>query len=404
MSGAIYLDVSRLLLAAWSKTPSGIERVELAYAWELRCQEHTRFVAANLLGRMRFLPRRMVLAYLRRLEEHWGQGGGRARYRLLASAVGLNLVLWLPYRALSFLAGERGHHVPPVYLNVSHQNLNDRRGIGSFKARTGARMLFFIHDLIPVLYPEYARPGQAAVHRERLATVAELADAVIVNSAATRHELLQYMEDRPRRPPVYPIGLGIAHAAAAAAPMPAGAPYFLCLATIEPRKNHLLLLHLWRSLACTLSVMPRLIIVGRRGWENEMVLDLLERCPHLTGLVEERAGVADGELAALLQGATALLLPSFAEGYGLPVPEALAAGVPVICSDLPALREVGGDVPEYFDPLDGAVWRQAILDYAAPNSPRRAAQIARLAGWTAPSWEGHFARLHPIIAALAATA
>ena len=65
-------------------------------------------------------------------------------------------------------------------------------------------------------------------------------------------------------------------------------------------------------------------------------------------------------------------------------------GVPVLCSDLPALREVGGGVPDYLDPLDGPGWRRAILDYAGPDSPRRAAQLDRLRGWQAPDWETHF--------------
>ena len=105
--------------------------------------------------------------------------------------------------------------------------------------------------------------------------------------------------------------------------------------------------------------------------------------------MEEHSNLSDAETTALMQGARAVLLPSFAEGYGLPVAEALAHGAPVLCSPLPALREVGQNVPDYLDPLDGPAWQQAIEDYAAPNSPRRDAQLARLADWRAPSWDGH---------------
>ena len=97
----------------------------------------------------------------------------------------------------------------------------------------------------------------------------------------------------------------------------------------------------------------------------------------------------DAAMAALLRGARALLLPSLAEGFGLPLAEALALGVPVLCSDLPALRETGGEVPEYLDPRDAASWRRAILDYAA-DSMRRHNQLMRLAGWHAPHWNDHF--------------
>ena len=134
---------------------------------------------------------------------------------------------------------------------------------------------------------------------------------------------------------------------------------------------------------------PELILVGRRGWENEMVLDLLDRTPRFAGLVKEQSRVPDQALRALMTGARALLMPSFAEGYGLPVAEALAQGTPVIASTLPALREAGGFVPEYLDPLDGTGWIEAILEYTNPASPRRQAQLARLCAWRAPSWDVH---------------
>jgi glycosyltransferase involved in cell wall biosynthesis len=108
--------------------------------------------------------------------------------------------------------------------------------------------------------------------------------------------------------------------------------------------------------------------------------------------------VPDDEAARLVQGAQALLLPSFAEGFGFPLVEALALGVPVLCSNLAALRENGGDVPEYLDPLDGLGWRSAVIDYALPASPRRAAQLRRLSGWRAPSWQDHFAAVEALIA------
>jgi glycosyltransferase involved in cell wall biosynthesis len=112
----------------------------------------------------------------------------------------------------------------------------------------------------------------------------------------------------------------------------------------------------------------------------------------------------EARAAALLAGARALLFPSFAEGYGLPLAEALALGVPAVCSALPALREVGGAVPDYLDPLDGAAWRRAVLDHARPGSARRAAQLARLRGWRAPSWEAHFAAVDALLDRVAAGA
>ena len=104
-------------------------------------------------------------------------------------------------------------------------------------------------------------------------------------------------------------------------------------------------------------------------------------------------------MVPLLRGARALLMPSLAEGFGLPVVEALALGVPVLCSDLPALRESGGGVPEYLDPADRGLWARAILDYAG-DSARRVAQLSRLATWRSPRWADHFAIVNRLIASL----
>jgi len=219
-------------------------------------------------------------------------------------------------------------------------------------------------------------------------TVARLADGVIVNSAATGRSLRGVFDRAGRAPPVLVAPLGI-DLPGLAMPPAAAENIFVCVGTIEPRKNHLLLLHIWRRLAQNPSP-PRLILVGRRGWENENVIDMIERCAPLQGLVEERRDLSDREMSDLLRGARALLLPSFAEGYGLPLAEALALGVPALCSDLPALREVGGEVPDYLDPLDGPAWLRAILDYTTPDGPR-AAQLARLRTWRAPTWPDHMA-------------
>jgi hypothetical protein len=106
-------------------------------------------------------------------------------------------------------------------------------------------------------------------------------------------------------------------------------------------------------------------------------------------------------LRAWLHHARALLFPSFAEGFGMPIVEALAAGLPVIASDLPVLRQVAGAVPEFLDPIDALGWIRMIEDYAEPDSPRRARQLERLRGFHAPTWADHFGRVDAFIDSLA---
>jgi glycosyltransferase involved in cell wall biosynthesis len=266
-----------------------------------------------------------------------------------------------------------------------------------------------VHDLLPLEFPEYVRLGHDARHIQRMTTVARFADAAIVNSAVTRDALQRFLDGFGRSLPVLVAPLGIDMVTDTAPPdadpgRSAGAPYFVCVGTIEPRKNHLLLLNLWRRLASELGpAAPRLVLVGQRGWENEQVIDMIERSPAIRGLVEERNSLSDPAMARLLAGARATLVPSFGEGYGLPLVEALALGVPALCSDLPVFREVAGRVAEFLDPLDGPAWRAAIVDYARPDSPRRAAQCARIAAWRRPTWSEHFVAVDALIDSVAAT-
>jgi glycosyltransferase involved in cell wall biosynthesis len=287
-------------------------------------------------------------------------------------------------------------HGPIVYLNVSHQQLDRPNVIRAILRWANARFVVMVHDLIPLNYPEYGRPGQAARHRRRIETVRRLADGILANSAATRDLLRDALVGCTTPVRVVPLGVEPAPSSQMF-PAPATSdqaeatnpPYFVCLGTIEPRKNHLTLLHAWRQMAQAGGNLPHLYIVGRRGWENEMVIDLLERCAPIRPYLHECNDLPDQAVRALLRGARALLMPSFAEGYGLPLAEALSEFTPVICSDLPAHREIGGDVPDYLDPLNGLAWIEAIQDYAHPESSRRAAQRTRHADWQPPRWQPH---------------
>jgi glycosyltransferase involved in cell wall biosynthesis len=401
----ILFDLSRLLSRARRETPTGIDRVELAYAEHLIAGDgETDFGVITACGRFGLLPRRAACAYVAALAAAWrGNGAVSRRHRTVR-----NLAFRL--RAEALLRGERPLYSRlrqaggnPVYLLVSHHHLENRRAIARLKERGGARFVCLIHDLIPIEFPEYALPGQADRHRRRIESAAALADAVIVNSTVTQKTFQPYLERAGRAPPVIVAPFGIELTPPPAhMPPPLEMPYFVCISTIEARKNHLLLLLLWRQLAAQLgAAAPRLVLIGQRGWETETAVDLLERCPALKGLVFEKSGLPDSEVARWLKGARALLLPSFAEGFGFPLVEALALGVPVLCTDIPALRENGGTVPEYFDPLDGPGWRTAILDYARPDSPRRAAQLHRLAAWRPASWQEHFAAVDALIRAVA---
>jgi glycosyltransferase involved in cell wall biosynthesis len=215
---------------------------------------------------------------------------------------------------------------------------------------------------------------------------------VIANSQATLRELADYSAaaDLPLPPAV------VARLAPPRLPPPdvvppLDKPYFVIVSTIEPRKNHWMLLQVWRKLVERhRRHAPSLVVIGQRGWECENVVDLLERCEAIRDFVIERSDCSDQELVTYLRHARALLFPSFAEGYGLPLVEALSVQTPVIASDLPVFREIAGAIPEYLDPLDGIGWMVMIESFALRESPLRKAQVQRLKRFRPPDWSTHF--------------
>jgi glycosyltransferase involved in cell wall biosynthesis len=137
-------------------------------------------------------------------------------------------------------------------------------------------------------------------------------------------------------------------------------PYVLWVGTFEPRKNVPVVIDAFAQ-AVEAGVPHRLVLVGPPGWlgADEHVRSASEQIA--SRIVLAGPMPADAELAALYRGALCVLYPSLYEGFGLPVLEAMAQGTAVVCSDVPALREVAGDGARFVAPDDVEAWRDAIL-------------------------------------------
>ena len=275
---------------------------------------------------------------------------------------------------------------------LGHSEL-DRPGFAQWLHKTRQKPVFFVHDLIPITHPEYCRAGETQAHTQRMRLALQVGAGVVANSQATLDSLAAFAQQQglPMPPAVVALLAPAALHLPAVPIRPMTAPYFVVLGTIEPRKNHGLLLHVWRELVGLLGPdAPHLMVIGQRGWECENVVDMLERCSGLHGHVHEVGRCSDAQLASYLAHAQALLFPSFTEGYGMPLAEALTAGAPVIASDLPVFREFAADVPHWVSPLDGVGWLRAVIAYSDSQHPERLAQLDRLRAWRAPTWVDHF--------------
>lgn len=369
----IILDVTRLVTRLCRRMlPTGIDRVSLAYVDRYGARARAALSARGATVILRPEQSQQVFAWIR-TQDHARSTIGR----LVTQAC---------------LAHVKAESLPNgVLLHTSHFGLEFPHYYRTLRARR-IKLVAMVHDMIPVTHGEYCRPGVGARHRKRVHTAIQYADGLLANSQATLDSLS--MEARS-------ANLTLPHAAVARLASSItdrgyrerllDTPYFVMLGTIEPRKNHWLILHVWQRLVESLGASaPKLIIIGRRGWECENIVDMLERCDNLRGMVIEEGNCSDERLLAYIQHAQALLFPSFVEGYGLPLAEALALRVPVLASDLPVFREVAADIPDYLDPLDGPAWLHRIEAYMHAASPQRRAQLARIGRFHHPTWGDHF--------------
>ncbi|WP_430233602.1 glycosyltransferase family 4 protein [Paraburkholderia tropica] len=351
--------------------PTGVDRVGLAYVYQYRKQ------ARAVLSEWGFS---------KILSEQESHNAFDLLFRARRSTTSIRALL-----ARSILTPSREKFSRAVLLHTSHNGMERLRYYRAMQHRN-IRSVFMVHDLIPLTHAEFCRPGVEEAHRQRIHTALRHADGLIANSQDT----LDALGREAHRaglilPPTVVARLAPGVTSAANAPSPLEHPYFVMLGTVEPRKNHWLMLQVWRRLAETLGERtPRLVIVGRRGWECENVVDMLERCSPIGNAVIEEADCSDERLRSWLLHARALIFPSFVEGYGMPLVEALALGVPVLASDLGVFHEIAGDIPDYLDPLDGPGWLAHIRAYTESDSRERAAQLARLRGFRPPTWQEHF--------------
>jgi len=403
----ILYDVSRLLSRAERTAPTGIDRVCLAYAeWLDGRSDVVMIPVRGRKGRLVPVDQTWFRDCTRAMRARWDgrttNGAARHEARLLAALAQDNrptesvispppAVDEKPSRDKPRVLRQffRSRHAAPLpaadlYLNVGHTTLHDAEALQGLEA-AGIDRAVMIHDLIPITHPEFCRPGDGEKHRARVIHALRHGGRIIVNSRYTATELAAFAaREGLSPPPVHVAHLGIETAFAPGDAVRAARPYFIHVGTIEARKNLAQLLALWRRLEERLGAQtPSLVLVGRYGWENEAVLDHLQRSPNLRGVVHQAENLSDGALVRLMRGARAVLAPSAVEGFDLPAVEASALGAPLIASDIPPHRELTPHA-ELIDPLDGLGWLNAIERAAGASASSVSAPFA------APRWSDHF--------------
>ena len=229
-----------------------------------------------------------------------------------------------------------------------------------FIGKTG-KCVVTVHDVIPLVLPHTFTRRHRVVVRMALARVSRQADLIIAPSQAVKRDVMQHLGVPEGRVVVTSHGCearfnpSADHAASGAAAARYGLPprYLLAVGTLEPRKNLITLLRAFGRLRDTSAIDPAvgLVLAGARGWLDGPVFRTvqalgLETAVRLPGFVD------DSDLPAVYRGAELVVFPSLYEGFGLPLLEAMACGVPVVAANTSALPEVAGGAAMLVDPLD----------------------------------------------------
>jgi len=243
------------------------------------------------------------------------------------------------------------------------------------------------HDASWVRHPEYHPPHRLALLCANFPQALERADRVIVVSEFVRRELLGCFSVAPEKlqvvyngvsPRFRPYGADATRAVLSGHGLVHGS-YFVAVGTLEPRKNLLTALAAHARLPAAVRRAAPLVLIGVEGWLTDD-LHAAFSASLKDGTVRKLGYVPDHELPLLTAGALAMVYPSIYEGFGLPVLEAMACGVPVLCSTAEALQEVVGEAGLLYDPadIDGfSDGMQALLDDGALRERLIAAGLAR---------------------------
>lgn len=270
------------------------------------------------------------------------------------------------------------------------------------------RTVTTVHDLSHHIYPEFHPPARIDYMRRMLPSSLARASHVITVSESARQDLITYFGHPPERITAIPLGANPAfrpHSAAELAPVLArlglqAQGYGLYVGTIEPRKNLDRLLDAYENLPAPLRARYPLVMAGSPGWRSEHTHERMARAAS-AGWLHYLRYVSQADLPALYAGARLFAYPSLYEGFGLPVLEAMACGIPVVTSHTSSLPEVVGNAALQIDPHDVPALSAALAQGLQDDAWRTQAQSMGLQRASQFTWARCVDRTMQVYAQLA---
>jgi glycosyltransferase involved in cell wall biosynthesis len=250
-----------------------------------------------------------------------------------------------------------------------------------------------VHDLSVFKFPDTHPEARRRQFEQEFFSSLRRASHLITDSEAIRREVIESLSWPAGRITAVPLGVSDRFAPQSWSEAPAvlrsaglkANAYVLCVSTLEPRKGIGRLLQAYRGLPDSLRCRYPLVLAGNEGWLNDAILAAIGAAKQ-EGWLRHLGHVGEADVPPLYSGARAFVYPSVYEGFGLPVLEAMASGVPVLTSNCSSLPEVSGGAAFLVDPLDVDALRLGI-ERVIQDEPWRALarerglQVAREHSW-----------------------
>lgn len=280
---------------------------------------------------------------------------------------------------------------------------NLQNGLTEIKANNG-HVVIIIYDLIPFSHPHFFTKWVVNNFTSKFSLTVANTDLIIAISQTTEDELQQYLYEKlpSIKPPTSHFLLGADFNLAnqtlfvrkSLEKLFSESKPYLCVGTIEPRKNHGFLLDAFDKIWVN-NLDITLCIVGCYGWKSEPLEERIEKHPLFGRNLRWFSDLNDTELSFCYKNSKALIFPSIIEGFGLPLIEALHYGCPVIASDIPVFREIGGENCTYF-PIDSPDSLTTVIDHF--ESSEIFPKLRQCGHYKWISWEDSALQFYTIIA------
>ncbi len=264
----------------------------------------------------------------------------------------------------------------------------------------GTKIVQIAHDLLPIVTPQFAGHATDSLsqYNSRIMPIASL---VLSVSQSTKHDLITWLtannlivprietfrlgEDFTAANPVRPTTTDFVKSGLV------GGDFLLCVGTIEARKNHALLYYAYKLAASRGIKLPKLLIVGRRGYKTEDICYYIENDPAVNSDIILCNDIGDAELSWLYDNCLFTIYPSFYEGWGMPIAESIMRGAPCLASNTSSMIEVAPGYADYFTPSSTDELLNGIISLLEPGT--LADRHATMANYVPTTWDDSFKQI-----------